>query len=117
MKGLAPPETLTGKVQRVIAREWMSYQDVLRALPTLKGTEQNSVRYLLERLVREGRASQRRNPDTRYMSGYVTEYRGLAGPGQVHSGQEGGEASGPSPTTGVSGNDGNPGATAAEVKP
>ena len=93
MKGLAPANTLTGKVQRVLTDEWQTRSEIIYGIrSTLSGTEQNSVGFLLDRLVSEGRAESIHIPDPRYMSGHVTKYRRLAVPGQ-EVGQQGGRAS------------------------
>lgn len=54
MKGLAPPYTLTGRVQRQL-EDWTSASTVMARLG-LPPKQYRTVQALLERLVKEGRA-------------------------------------------------------------
>jgi hypothetical protein len=75
MKGLAPPDTLTGKVQRALTDDWQTQAEIVGACAPLSDTEYSNVRPLLERLVREGRAQQSIVHSTWAMSGGYPVYR------------------------------------------
>jgi hypothetical protein len=75
MKGLAPPETLTGKVQRALSDEWSPAAWVVGRCEKLTYSEYGNVLHVLERLVREGRAESRLVRDIKFMSGGYYEYR------------------------------------------
>lgn len=73
MRGLAPPETLTGQVQRALD-EWMTQGELVGKIG-LPVKQQRTLTFLLERLVSEGRVEIRRTPSSRHMTGVVVEYR------------------------------------------
>ena len=75
MKGLAPADTLTGKVQRALTDEWQTQAEIVGACGRLTDTEYANVRPLLERLVREGRAQQSTVRSSQLMSGGYPVYR------------------------------------------
>jgi len=75
MKGLAPPDTLTGKVQRALTDEWQTQAEIVGACGRLTDTEYANVRPLLERLVREGRAQLKDVYSSAHMSGGYPVYR------------------------------------------
>ena len=75
MKGLAPADTLTGKVQRALTDEWQTQAEIVGGCGRLTDTEYANVRPLLERLVREGRAAVKHVPSSQHMSGGYYVYR------------------------------------------
>lgn len=55
MKGLAPPDTLTGKIQRALTDEWQSHSEIVQAIG-VHDSRPSTVRACLERLCSEDRA-------------------------------------------------------------
>ena len=72
MKGPAPPETLTGKVQRALSDEWKTEAKIAYRVGF---PEYRNVGPCLRRLVSEGRAESRLVRDIKFMSGGYYEYR------------------------------------------
>jgi hypothetical protein len=75
MKGLAPADTLTGKVQRALTDEWQTQAEIVGGCGYLTDSEYSNVRFVLERLVREGRAAQTFTRSSQHMAGGYNQYR------------------------------------------
>lgn len=74
MKGLAPADTLTGKVQRALTDEWRTQREIVESVG-IYDAKPSTVRALLERLCSEGRAEWQLERNIRYMSGGVVRWR------------------------------------------
>jgi hypothetical protein len=78
MRGTADPGTLTGQVQRALTDEWKTQARIVQSAG-LHSVRSGTLRALLERLVREGRAEIRRTDSPHYMSGGFDEFRRAGG--------------------------------------
>ena len=74
MKGMAPPESFTGKIQRALGNDWRAEADIIFTAH-VEMTPYATTRACLVRLEREGRAESRFRRSSDSMSGGWTEWR------------------------------------------